>query len=155
RTRASAPAATSWAGTSWTRSITCAFGAIDAMTPLHTPTNSSAYPKSDRKATNRRVAASPIQVLLAGLGGTGGQVPVDVALAHPERAADAEGRQVSRLDQPVDGNGRDTHQVSNFLNSQETRLGERLDHGIPLPLPPRLPERTPKGKVLSNEADVG
>src|SRR6266480_6873574 len=110
-------------------------GARLSMTDLHTPTNSSEWPESDRNETKRRVRVTLSQSRLSGLRVPRLQIGVDVDVAHPERAPDANRRQVPRLDQAVDRHGGHPHQLGDFLHCQEARFGERLRHG-PHPLAP-------------------
>src|SRR5918995_678291 len=60
------------------------------------------------------------------LGEAGRQVGVDVVFEDPVRLADPGGAQLPRLDQPVDGHGRDPQEVGDLLRGEEP--GARHSH---------------------------
>ena len=59
--------------------------------------------------------------LLPGLGVPGGEIGVDVDVTDAKRPPHAHRWQVPRLDQPIHGHRRDTHEIGHFLHRQEAR----------------------------------
>src|SRR5437764_7683667 len=62
-----------------------------------------------------------------------GQIAVDVVLPHPVRLAHPHRRHVARLDQPVDGHGRDAHELRHFGHGQKPGLRMGLHPCLPTP----------------------
>lgn len=74
-------------------------------------------------------------MLLLGMNGAIGQVPVDIRTAQPVVLPDPDRSELARFDEPVDGHVRNAHEVRDLADGQQRLAEVPFRHPVSYPIP--------------------